>query len=236
MPSLEDSHPIPQDVWEAFRGAPLWRSIDDQGLACLIGACRVEEFAKGDYLFAEGEPADEFCVVVSGHVFASHSTVDGRTVIFWIGAPGDVVGTLELSGLNRCLDFVAGEPTLAALGPMKEVRTLMRQYNGLALAFVEHLAETMATVLANTKAMSVSVSSRLAHFVASLPRSYEAPNSYTVTLPTNRVDLAALLGTVPETLSRTFNTLARSGVLSASGRVVRVTDARRLAEQASGAE
>jgi len=236
MPANGDSQHIPEDVWGAFRHSELWQSVDDDTLVDLIGACRLAEFEKGDFLFAEGEPADEFCVVVEGNVFASHSTPDGRTVIFAIGGPSDVVGMTGLGGADRCLDFVAGEPTRAAFVPVDAARTLMSRHNALALAYVEHLAESMAAILATTKAMSVSVASRLAHFVASLPRTHEAENEYTVTLPTNRVDLAAVLGTVPETLSRTFRSLARSGVLTAAGRTVRVIDAQRLAEFASDAE
>ena len=61
-----------------------------------------------------------------------------------------------------------------------------------------------------------------------------SPEPLTVELGISRVDLAALLGTVPETLSRTFRALQEDGVISARGRTVSLLDIQALATRAQG--
>ena len=57
-----------------------------------------------------------------------------------------------------------------------------------------------------------------------------------VRLPTSKRELAARLGTVPETLSRTFDRLRRGGVLRTSGdheviEILSVAKLRRIAQE-----
>ena len=75
-----------------------------------------------------------------------------------------------------------------------------------------------------------SVEKRTARFLARVaesgdPGKRRRPGSY---VPTRREDLAHLLGTTPETLSRTLHGLARRGLVEVDRKEVRVLDLTRL--------
>jgi CRP/FNR family transcriptional regulator len=51
-------------------------------------------------------------------------------------------------------------------------------------------------------------------------------------LDISKTQLAALLGTIPETLSRGFNKLSKAGLMTAQGNVIHLRDRERLAQKA----
>jgi CRP/FNR family transcriptional regulator len=62
----------------------------------------------------------------------------------------------------------------------------------------------------------------------------EEADDAAVTLPISKGQLASLLGTIPETLSRIFNKMSSQGIIKVNGRHIDLTDRDALAELAAG--
>jgi CRP/FNR family transcriptional regulator len=81
------------------------------------------------------------------------------------------------------------------------------------------------------------VPARLASYLLYLSREQENPRS--VALSISKGQLASLLGTMPETLSRILARMSRADLIRVNGRRIRLVDAeglRALAEGAAGLE
>ena len=71
---------------------PFFAGLDAPGLALVAGCATNVSFAAGDFLFREGEPADQFFVVRRGRVAIEvHGPAAGTMVVDTVDA-GDVVG------------------------------------------------------------------------------------------------------------------------------------------------
>ena len=91
---------------------PFFRKMDPKTLAIVAGCAQNVSFAPGEFLFREGQPADQFYVVRRGRVaLQTHSPAAGTMVVDTADA-GDVVGWSWLVPPYRWLfDARAVEPT-----------------------------------------------------------------------------------------------------------------------------
>ena len=82
--------------------------------------------------------------------------------------------------------------------------------------------------------MTVDVNVRVARYILKRPVIGAAVRgaAMTIDLGVTRVELAAELGTVPETLSRAFSALQEDGLIEARGRSVTILDPAELASRA----
>jgi CRP/FNR family cyclic AMP-dependent transcriptional regulator len=72
------------DRLEILRGVPLFADLDDRSLQAVAVLAREERHAAGETLMLEGEPGDEFDVVLDGTVRIAH----GDRAVRSIGAGG----------------------------------------------------------------------------------------------------------------------------------------------------
>lgn len=71
---------------------PFLRSMSDEHIELALRNAKETEFEAGDVLFREGEPANRFFLVQSGHIaLESYSPEQGTTTFQTVG-PGQVIG------------------------------------------------------------------------------------------------------------------------------------------------
>ena len=79
------------DKLELLRGVPLFADLDDRSLQAVAVLAREQTHAAGQVLMLEGEPGDEFYVIVDGTVRIERG---GRTIRSM--APGGSLGEIAL--------------------------------------------------------------------------------------------------------------------------------------------
>jgi CRP/FNR family transcriptional regulator len=102
------------------------------------------------------------------------------------------------------------------------------------MSVIRGLAYRWLSVISVTKRNAAEVPTRLARYLLSLPPARSASGGRLVELPCSRVELAVMLATTPETLSRTFHRLVEDHVIEAYERTVRVVDVAALERIAEG--
>jgi CRP/FNR family transcriptional regulator, dissimilatory nitrate respiration regulator len=80
--------------------------------------------------------------------------------------------------------------------------------------------------------LSKEVPARLASYLVYLTE--EQNNADAVTLPISKAQLASLLGTTPETLSRIFNKMTRNKLIAVQGSQIALADREGIEGLASG--
>jgi CRP/FNR family transcriptional regulator len=127
-------------------------------------------------------------------------------------------------------DIEAAEHSTVAVLSVATVKTLMLKEPRVALSVMQWQSGVISQLSEAVKTISSDVRSRVCRYIRDLAPddASDLGEHLSVDLLVSRVELAAQLGTTPETLSRTFASLVEDGVLAADGREVEILDLGRL--------
>lgn len=228
---------IRADVWAAFRGCRLWRTASDDAVATLARTARISEVPRGASLAREGEPAQEFGLLVSGRARVFYLGADGRQITFeTVEAGGPLAAVAAMAGARYPANIDAATPATYACIPTSALFDLLDADSGVARTLIADLAMRVVNFTAVVSTLALDVPGRVARYVFGRALQSGAPTSrgLHVTLGMKKGDLAVALGTTPESLSRAFAKLKEDEILEVSGQNVLVLDMRALASQGSG--
>ena len=85
-----------QDHFDFLSGAPLFEDVAPEVVSEFAAACSVAEFERGDRIFSEGDPPSMFYLVEEGWTKILREAATGRSVLFEILTPGEMVGTVAI--------------------------------------------------------------------------------------------------------------------------------------------
>jgi CRP/FNR family transcriptional regulator, dissimilatory nitrate respiration regulator len=236
MSAPDDIRP---DVWSAFRACRLWRTASDEAVAALARTAKVREVARGTSLAVEGDPADEFGVIVTGKARVFYLGADGRQITFETLEAGDPVAAVAaLAGGRYPAHAEAATPGTVACVRGEALFDLLEKEPQVARTLVSDLAGRVANFTAVVQSLALDVPSRLARYLfqRSLQAGRPTAKGLEIDLGMKKGELAMALGTVPETLSRAFAKLKDDGIVDVHGSKVIVLDVRALASLGSGYE
>lgn len=186
---------------------------------------RVAEFAhpmqvgKGQMVSMPGQADSRLFVMHTGQLKVSHVTADGQEQILRTVTEGDVVGERAfLTGQSTDDMVVALEDSQMCVFNHGDLQSLLREYPDIS----ERMLLTLSDRLFSTERLLAAVTSsdvraRVAAYLLDLPAT-SRNGAHTVELPLAKHEVAAYLGTTPETLSRRLAALAADGVIALSGR------------------
>jgi len=217
---------------QVVRDLLLFQDMQDEHFVALMSAALLQSFPRHVVLIREGDLPDFLHVLVDGAVelFASHG---GRETTLDVIVP---TTTFILAAAIRGEVYLKSARTLVPsrvlMIPADAVRDIFGRDGAFARAVVGELALRYRSVVRALKNQKLRTSTeRLANWI--LQADARDGSDGTLTLPFEKRTLAALLGTAPEHLSRSFAALASHGVVS-GGRSIIITDRaklRRLAQE-----
>ncbi|TDE40676.1 Crp/Fnr family transcriptional regulator [Antarcticimicrobium sediminis] len=193
-------------------------------------------------LIEMGETSDYFGYVRRGIMRMQRIHLDGTGQIVGLVAEGDVFGSLFEGGSKVAIEAVTEVSILTfKRGPFEALMARSAELDHFMLqklmADLDRTRDWML-VLLNRK-----VSERLAGFLVVLCIRYANVDhlvrwdngSLEIKVPISRCDLASLLGTRVESVSRAFSALAKKGIIhTKTPYLIEVQDVRRLLEEAGG--
>jgi CRP/FNR family transcriptional regulator len=179
---------------------------------------------KGDYLFREGDPANGFYVVQHGAVNVHRVNAVGREQIIHVFRTGESFAEVALaSEKGYPADARAIEPSQVLLIQKDGMLALLRRQPELALRMLASMSSHLRVLVGQLEDLTLKdVETRLAHWLikrCSDPGS-DLPCRIELTMP-KRV-LAAELGTISETFSRTLAKFREQKLLTVKGKIVTV--------------
>ncbi|SDE92678.1 CRP/FNR family transcriptional regulator, anaerobic regulatory protein [Thermus arciformis] len=201
----------------------LFRELPSEDAEALEREARALRLRKGELLFLEGEPVRALFVVRRGLIKVYKLDPEGRKqVVLHVEGPGKVLAEVALF-LDRPTypaSAEALEESEVLAIPKDRFFQLLEERPPLARALIRYLARRQGQLLhLLDRLVFHEVRERLCEFL--LERLREEGQGFR--LPTNP-ELAALLGTVPEAVSRNLGELYRRGLIRLAGRRVEVPD------------
>jgi CRP/FNR family transcriptional regulator len=220
--------------FSTLRGLRLFAELEDEDLERLAGIGRIVVLRKKELLFAEGEAYRGPFVVLSGLVVVFKLADDGRMLILHVCRPGDSLAEPPMfEGRDAAFPTHARATRDSQILhlPRDRFEPFLKQHPELAWELLGVFASRLKEMAQQLEGVTLrEVTSRLARY---LLREMEAAGvagdaSPAVTLQLAKSSLASYLGTVHETLSRTFSRLIRQGIVRVDGPVVTIVDVVKL--------
>jgi CRP/FNR family transcriptional regulator len=189
---------------------------------------------KGQPIFAEGDPGAGFYVVGSGLVKIYKLSLDGKEQILHIFGPGEPFAEAAVfTGSSYPAHALALEESRIFFFPRQAFIELIRVNPDLAMNMMAALSMRLKKFAHLIEDLSLKeVPGRLAAHLLFL--SEQQGGTDTVALPVSKTQLASLLGTIPETLSRMLTKLAKQGYLAIAGPQITLLDRDGLEDLAAG--
>jgi CRP/FNR family cyclic AMP-dependent transcriptional regulator len=214
-----------------LRSVPLFANLADDDLDLLAGDLRRRRYARGQIIFAAGDPGDNLYLVESGTVKLAFTSAEGREVILDLMGPTDFFGDMALlDGESRSADAIALEPSvLCLLGRDQFLRFLEHRPRAaiVLLAFLSGRLRRDARLLQD--AAFLDVPARLARTILRLAK--RGADGVTRTPRLTQTDLAGITGTTRETLNKWLGFYEDEGLIRRERGSIAVVDADRLARR-----
>jgi len=192
-------------------------------------------FRRGQTIFSEGDDGSGFYVVISGRVKIFKLSPEGKEQIFHILGPGEPFGEVAVfAGKNFPAYAEALGESRIFFFPRPAFVDLIKKNPSLALKMLAVLSRRLRKFATLVEDLSLKeVPGRLAAYLLFLGERKKGNEELELDVSKNQ--LASLLGTIPETLSRILARMTREGFIKSSGqRRIRILDRKGLEELASG--
>lgn len=211
-------------IQRVLRSAPLFKGLSEQQLN-EIGAIAIEKpYQRGESIFMEGDEGNGFYIVAEGQVKIFKTSVEGKEQILHIYGPGNPFGEVPVfSGSRFPANAVALVKSRILFLPREAFVRLIAEHPSLSMNMLGELSMRLRQFTVQIENLSLKeVPSRLASYLTVLAE--EQGRSDRVDLTISKGQLASLLGTIPETLSRIFAKMSAQNLIRVDGRQIHLLD------------
>lgn len=204
---------------EGIAMIPLFRGLTEKQLDLMGEAFPRRHCRPSEILFSEGEPASGFYILLSGRLKIYKLSLEGKEQILHIIEPGEPFAEVALFSETK---FPAYAEAIEKSEVMYLSRNAFRQLIGsdpsIAMNMLAILSQRLKYFTRLIEDLSLKeVPQRLAAYLLFLAK---RDGSDHVTLGISKGQLASLLGTIPETLSRIMAKMAGQGLITVNGRKI----------------
>jgi CRP-like cAMP-binding protein len=206
-----------------LRGVSIFGDLDGSTLAALEQITEVRDFSPGTVIVSQEEAGDSLFVLVRGKVKVVLYGDSGREVILSIfKAPGDFFGEMSLlDDEPRSATVIAAERSRLLVLSRRGFQAHLAAHPKTALRVLTELSRRLRRadeVIGNLALLDVY--GRLAGKLRELARAEgeEREDGILIRQRPTQAEIAAMIGTSRETVSRALSELARRGYLEMSGK------------------
>ncbi|WP_312339886.1 Crp/Fnr family transcriptional regulator [Anaerospora hongkongensis] len=206
------------DFIQQLKKMPVFADLPDAQLKDLYQITTERKYRKGSVIFLEGEQGEGFHYLQSGKVKIVKMTDDGREHIINILSPGDLFAEVLLFN-NRDYPATAIAVEESKVGVIKntDLERLILGNNLLALQLIKALSQRLLFAQQKIKNLALhDVTARTAETLLRLGTEHGrilTNGQIEITLDLSRQDLASLVGTTRETVTRTLSSLKKDKII-----------------------
>ncbi len=209
-----------------LRGEHLFCNLSVQAGQRLNEIKSTAVYPKGAMLFIEGQMARGVFVLCSGKVKLSTTSREGKTIITKISDSGDVLG-LNAVVSNRPYEVTAEmmEPGQANFIPKDSLQLMLKDFPEAAMRMAQQLSRNYYTAYEEirTLGLAASPSEKFAKLLLSWSsKTTQADGSSQVRLTLTHEEIAEIIGTTRETVSRLFSEFKKKQLMQSKGAMLMI--------------
>jgi len=223
---------------DLLRGCPLFAGLAGEDLKKSRAIALLQHVSKKGLIFADGQEAKGFYVILSGRVKLYKVSLEGKEQILHVVSAPDAFAeaALFLEG-NYPASAEAMTDCQLFFFPKKGFVELIEKHPRLSINMIVSLSQFLRRFASLIEELSLKeISSRLAKYLIDLSLKCEREGKLAglVELDLSKTQLASKLGTISETLSRTLSKMRSKGIINVQKNRIHILDRRALEEVASG--
>jgi CRP/FNR family transcriptional regulator len=222
------------EIAEHLSQISLFQGLPSEHLKKLAAIISDKVYGKGQLIFADGDEGEGFYVVIAGRVKVYKVSPDGKEQIMHVFGPGAPFAEVPVfSGTPYPANAEPLEKSRLFFFPKKSFVSLIQETPSLAMNMLASLSQRLKQFSQLVEALSLKeVPGRLAVHILYLSDTKGGADEFELDLAKSQ--LASLLGTIPETLSRIFGKMSSQGLIRISGPQIQIIDRMGLEDLAEG--
>lgn len=220
------------EIVKHIASIPLFEGLPNEQQEDLAMIVADQVFKRGQTIFTEGDDATGFYVGITGRVKIFKLSFEGKEQILHIFGPGEPFGEVPVfTGRHFPANAQAMEESRIFFFPRESFIELIKTNPSIALNMLAVLSLRLHRFTRLIDDLSLKeVPGRLSAYLLYLSEQEEGMSDLELTI--TKSQLASLLGTIPETLSRIFGKMSRQGLIELDGPRIRILDRKGLEDLA----
>ena len=213
-----------ENILNIISAIPLFNGLPDDQLSAIRQIAVEKQYNKGQTLFSEGDETKGLFVVFEGRIKIYKVSSEGKEQILHIIEAGQSFGEVTVfTGQQLPANAQALAKSRLLLFPRSAFVGLVTANPSLALNLLAIMSKKLRQFAAQIENLSLKeIPARLASYLIYLAE--EQGSEDAVTLNVSKGQLASLLGTIPETLSRIFAKLSGQDLIRVEGPKITLLD------------
>lgn len=236
-PNLFDpamSHSIPRSL---VKDLDLFRAVPEKDLDAVLAIARPMRLVTGDTVFQQGQNAEQFFILLHGHLKVVQTTPEGEQVMVRYVIPGEVFGIAKaMRRPTYPATCVAVEESVVLAWPSAEWDRFITGNLQFAANALQAVGQRLQDAQTRIKELSTEeVEQRVARCILRLVDSSgeKTDDGIAISFPITRQEIAEMTGTTLHTVSRLLSAWKDRGMVNTGRKRVTVRkmdDLIRLAE------
>ncbi|MBW2010363.1 MAG: Crp/Fnr family transcriptional regulator [Deltaproteobacteria bacterium] len=216
-------------ILDIISKAPLFSGLTENQLKEIKSITVEKRFKKREIIFSEGDDGNGFFVVINGRVKIFKLSKEGKEQILHIIGPGEPFGEVAVfSGRQFPANAEAIAESRLLFFPRTAFVDLISGNPSLSLNMLAVLSMRLRQFTVQVENLSLKeVPGRMAAYLIQLA---DEQKNDLISLNISKSQLASLLGTIPETLSRIFAKMSSQKLIDVKGGNIRILNRRGLEE------
>ncbi len=214
----------PAAILATLRSSTLFKGLPEADLRALSDMVVLKTLESGDYLFHEGARSHGFYIIHRGAINVHRVTPAGKEQIIHIFRSGESFAEAALAmDTGYPADARAAENSSVLLVQKAGFIALIRKQPEFALRMLASMSLHLRLLVGQLEDLTLKdVETRLANWLLKQCPNRESSSPAKVHLATTKRLVAAELGTVSETFSRSLAKLRDHGLITIDGRIITV--------------
>ena len=225
-------------IVDSLSSSELFEGLTDAALADLDGRLRAAGFHKGELIYSPFDRGDALYLIEAGRVRLYRSAQDGRQLTLAMLDEGEAFGLVPVNGddLHDAYAEAMSDCVLRVV-PAADLERTAAEHPQVAMNLMRSLSQRLRSVEDRLESLAFrGVAARLAGQLLELMDRYGrvTPQGIRIDERFTHMQLAEMIGTSRETLTKVLNELREAGLIDVRDRLVWVLDADALEHVKTG--
>lgn len=214
---------------ELLRKVPLFSGLEKQDLTTLASIVTRKEYDKRETLFHQGDSGEEFMILTEGSVKVELMNAEGKELTLTILTPFQFLGELALlDDVPRSATVVSMEHSVLLAINKRDFARLLESYPRMSIPMLRQLTRRVRVLTDDIASMAFLDSySRVTRKILNLAEEMGQANAeghILIDRPLTHQQLANLVGTTRETVTKILNEMKDNGLLDIRRHRITVLD------------
>jgi CRP/FNR family transcriptional regulator len=224
------------DVIAFLQTTPLAKNLPEAQLKTLAKSASEKQCRAGQLIIGEGHGVNAVYIVVQGTVKMSKSAHDGREQTLYLLRPRELFGIC--AAFSDCIfpaNAVTLEKSTLLVIPGKVLEDLSKKDPTILRNMLSILSDRLKESMSLIESLSLmETPKRVASFLLFSNLKKACITGAIAKLEISQRELAKMLGTTPETISRVLKKLEKEKIIQLEGKNIRILNCEALEELATG--